>query len=272
MIASAYFAAMQPAVKTALITGASGGIGLDLARCFARDGHALILCARNKIKLDDAAEELCKLGAPIVSVIPADLAQPGAARKLFDDCDRAGLQVDFIVNNAGFGAHGHYQDLNAKDEAEMLQLNITTLTELTRLFLVPMLARKSGRILQVASTAAFQPGPYMAVYYATKAYVLSYSEALAEELKDTGVTVTCLCPGATSTGFAARADMADALLFRLAAMPSPPVAEMGYRGMMNGKTIVITGLMNKISVFSLRLGPRVLVRKIVALLQGTRQH
>ena len=270
MIASAYFAAMQPSVKTALITGASGGIGLDFARCFARDGHVLILCARNKAKLEEAAENLRKLGAPNVAVIPCDLAQPGSARKLFDDCERAGLKVDYLVNNAGFGSHGRYQDLNPKDETEMLQLNITTLTEITRLFLAPMLARKSGRILQVASTAAFQPGPFMAVYYATKAYVLSFSEALAEELQDTGVTVTCLCPGATSTGFATRADMADAFLFRLAAMPSPPVAEAGYRGMMRGKVLVITGLMNKISVFSLRFGPRSLVRKIVAKLQASR--
>src|SRR5579872_7433717 len=141
MIASAYFAAMQPKVKTALITGASGGIGLDLARCFARDGYALILTARSKDKLEANAEELRKLGAPHVAIFATDLAQPGASKRLFENCDSAGLTVDFLVNNAGFGVHGNYAKLGANDETEMIQLNIATLTELTRLFLAPMLAR-----------------------------------------------------------------------------------------------------------------------------------
>src|SRR5271155_3296726 len=261
MVASAFFAAMQPKVKTALITGASGGIGFELARCFARDGHAVILTARNKEKLERNAEELKKLGAPFITIFPLDLSVPGTAKQLFDDCQRAGLQVDFLVNNAGFGSHGFYPTLDAKDEAEMLQLNITALTELTRLFLAPMLERKHGCIMQVASTAAFQPGPYMAVYYATKAYVLHYSEALAEELRGTGVSITCLCPGATNTDFAARADMADSFLFRNLAGDSASVAEAGYRGMMRGKVIVVPGMINRLSIFSLRFGPRALVRR-----------
>jgi len=270
MVASAFFAAMQPKVKTALITGASGGIGFELARCFARDGHAVILTARNKEKLERNAEELKKLGAPFITIFPLDLSVPGTAKQLFDDCQRAGLQVDFLVNNAGFGSHGFYPTLDAKDEAEMLQLNITALTELTRLFLAPMLERKAGHIMQVASTAAFQPGPYMAVYYATKAYVLHYSEALAEELRGTGVTITCLCPGATNTDFAARAEMADSFLFRHLAGEAVSVAEAGYRGMMRGKVIVVPGMINRLSIFSLRFGPRALVRRIIAKLQSTR--
>jgi len=270
MVASAFFAAMQLKFQTALITGASGGIGLELARCFARDGHALILTARSKEKLERNAEGLHKLGAPFVTVFPLDLAAPGASKHLFENCHRAGLQVDFLVNNAGFGSHGFYPSLKEKDESEMLQLNITALTELTRLFLAPMLERKQGRIMQVASTAAFQPGPYMSVYYATKAYVLHYSEALAEELRGTGVTISCLCPGATHTDFASRAGMADAFLFRHLAGDSISVAAAGYRGMMRGQVIVIPGLINRLSIFSLRLGPRALVRRIVSKLQGIR--
>jgi hypothetical protein len=271
MVAPAYFAALsnsnsmteQNRTKTALITGASGGIGYELAKLFARDGYALVLVARNKQKLDENAPEFRKLGSPWVINCAKDLADLEAPEELFAYTERAGIQIDVLVNNAGYGVHGAFSKTNLDDELEMMQLNMVALTHLTKLYLPQMIARGQGKVLQVASTAAFQPGPFMAVYYATKAYVLSFSEALHEELKGTGVTVTTLCPGATVTGFAERANMNSSKLFLKGAMQSKPVAEEGYRAMMSGKPLVITGLRNKLMTFSERFAPRSWVRKIV---------
>lgn len=257
--------------ETALITGASGGIGLDLAHLFARDGHDLVLVARSEDKLQALARDLEKHHHVTAHVIAADLSKPDAPSRLLEETRTRRLQIDVLVNNAGYGLNGPFSETDLQKELEMIQVNISALTHLTKLFLRGMVARRSGRILNVASTAAFQPGPLMAVYYASKAYVLSFSEALAEELRDSGVTVTTLCPGPTSTGFAAAADMTSSRLFTMTTpMTSMDVARIGYRAMLRGKRVAITGFRNKMSAQSVRIAPRSLVTKIVRKLQETR--
>jgi uncharacterized protein len=253
---------MNSSRKSALITGASSGIGRDFARLLARDGYHLFLVARTEGKLREVAEEVGH-----ASVIVADLTSPAAPQKIFD----AAGPVDVLINNAGFGISGPFVQTDLKAELEMIQVNIAALTHLTKLFMRPMVARKSGRIMNVASTAAFQPGPLMAVYYATKAYVLSFSEAIADELHGTGVTVTALCPGPTATGFAAVAGMESSRLFRVTRpMNSEAVARYGIRAMQHGKRVAIPGVANKLMAQSLRVSPRRLVTTIVRKLQEPR--
>jgi len=268
MVIPAYAAALNTKSQreTALITGASTGIGLDLARLMAPD-FDLIITARNQPKLEEIAAELHGKHGSHVHVIPADLTRPEAPRAIFDEATRRGLRVDALINNAGFGAYGEFKDIPLATQLEMIQVNVTALTHLTRLFLPAMLERKRGRIMNVASTAGFQPGPLMAVYYATKAYVVSFSEAIANELKGSGVTVTCLAPGATATEFAARADMENSRLLKLGRMKSIDVAKAGYQGMMKGKTLVIPGVKNWVMAQSVRLGPRKLVTAIARSVQ-----
>jgi short-subunit dehydrogenase len=200
-------------MSTVLITGASGGIGYELAKLFARDHHNLVLVARSGDKLVQVAAEL-RTRDVTVKTIALDLATSLAPKFLFDQLQTDGLAVDILINNAGFGAFGEFAQMSNDEIFGQIQLNIIALTELTRLFLPPMLARRSGRIMNVASTAGFQPGPLMAVYYATKAYVISFTEALANEVRNSGVTVTCFCPGATHTGFAKRAGNDKSRLFK----------------------------------------------------------
>ena len=249
--------------KTALITGASGGIGYELAKLFARDRHALVLIARNQPQLEKVAAELRRLGSPQVTVVAKDLGELEAPDEIFAETERRKITVDFLVNNAGFGERGPFLKTNLDNELEMVQVNVVALLHLTKLYLPGMVKRRSGRIMQVASTAAFQPGPFMSVYYATKAFVLSFSEATYEELRGTGVTVTALCPGATTTGFADRAGMLNSKLFQMRVMNAQTVAEIGYRGFMAGKPLVVTGLRNRLMAFSVRFGPRALVRRVV---------
>ncbi len=277
MVAPAYFAAITPSRSseslTALITGASGGIGYDLARLFARDGYNLVLVARSREKLLKQAEELRTLGKEKinVTVISRDLADLEAPEDIFDATERAKIDVDVLVNNAGFGTKSEFVKSSLDDDLDMMQLNMVALAHLTRLYLPGMIMRaeggRRGRILQVASTAAFVPGPLMALYYATKAFVLSFSEALSEELRGKNVTVTCLCPGPTHTGFAARAGTENSNLFKGRVMSSKAVAEAGYGGMLRGETIVIAGLKNRLMIQSLRFSPRWLVRKMVKRIQ-----
>ncbi len=255
--------------RLALVTGASSGIGMQLARLFAADRIDLVLVARRAQELESLAADLRNESGVAVTVLPLDLAQPGAARALFAALQSRSLVVTDLCNNAGFGLFGLFQDTALDDEAAMIQLNITALTELTELCLPPMVASHDGRILNVASTASFQPGPYMAVYYASKAYVLSFSEALATELKGSGVTVTALCPGPTRTGFQTRAAMHhSALLKNVALTAVDDVARSGYRAMQHGKRVVIPGWINRIGVFSTPLLPRwmsaAIVKKISA--------
>ncbi len=252
--------------KTALITGASSGIGLDLAKLMAPN-FDLIITARNQGDLESIARELEAAHGNQVHAIPGDLAKADAPQQLFSEIERRSLQVDVLVNNAGFGSYGAFAESDHQTELDMIQVNITALTSLTRLALPGMLGRKRGRIMNVASTAGFQPGPLMAVYYATKAYVIMFSEAIANELKGSGVTVTCLCPGATATRFASRAKMEESRLFKLGAMKSKDVARTGYKGMMAGKGMVVPGVLNKTIAMSVRFSPRKMVTAISRSLQ-----
>lgn len=249
-------------MSTVLITGASGGIGYELAKLFARDHHNLVLVARSGDKLTQVASELQAHGISI-KIVPLDLAEAPAPKFLFDQLQREGIPVDILINNAGFGAFGDFAHMSDQHILGQINLNILALTQLTKLFLPPMLDRRSGRIMNVASTAGFQPGPLMAVYYATKAYVISFSEAIANELHDSGVTVTCFCPGATHTGFAKRAGNDKSRLFKqLGAMSAQKVALDGYRAVMAGRTLAISGLQNWFVAQSTRLGPRKMVTAI----------
>jgi hypothetical protein len=247
-------------MSTVLITGSSGGIGYELARLFARDHHNVVLVARSADKLAQVASEL-QIHGGTVKTIALDLAAPPAPKFLFDQL--AGTPIDILVNNAGFGAFGEFVQMREEEILGQIQLNITALTQLTRLFLPAMVQRRSGRIMNVASTAAFQPGPLMAVYYATKAYVLSFSEALANELRHSGVIVTCFCPGATHTGFARRAGNDKSRLFKqLGAMDADKVAMDGYRALMEGRTLAISGMHNWLVAQSTRFAPRKMVTAI----------
>lgn len=248
-------------MSNVLITGASGGIGYQLAKLFARDHHNLILVARSGDKLAQVAAELQSSGVT-VKTIPLDLSQPLAPRFLFDQLQSTGTTVDVLINNAGFGVYGEFARMPTEEVLGQISLNVTALTELTRLFLPAMISRRSGRIMNVASTAGFQPGPLMAVYYATKAYVISFSEGIANELRNSGVTVTCFCPGATHTGFANRAGVEKSRLFKAGAMKVEKVALDGYRAVMEGRTLAISGVHNWAVAQSTRLAPRKMVTAV----------
>jgi short-subunit dehydrogenase len=241
---------------TALITGASGGIGMELSHLFARDGYNLILVARSVEKLQTLARELEKAHGITATVLPADLSQPEAAHELYRQVHARSLCVDALVNNAGFGIMAELAKASLEDSLEMIQLNVTSLTILTQLFLPDMLKRQSGRILNVGSTGSFSPVPTMAVYAATKAYVLSFSEALTEELRGTGVTVTALCPGVTITGFQARSGVGGARMVAMGSMTAEQVARVGYRALLRGRQVIVPGFLNSLMIFSTRLAPR----------------
>jgi hypothetical protein len=251
--------------KTALITGASAGLGEQFAQCFARDGHDVILVARTAARLEALASRLEQEHQVKAHVLAADLARPEEPQRIFDEVRSRKLEVEFLVNNAGFGSTGPFLEQELAREAEMVEVNCTALLRLTHLFARPMRERGSGRILNVASTAGFQPGPYMATYYATKAFVVSFSEALAHELKGTGVTVTCHCPGATHTEFATRAGNEKTRLFqRPGVAKAPDVAADAYAAMMKGRVLAIHGVLNWLGAASVRLAPRSMVRSIAA--------
>jgi short-subunit dehydrogenase len=243
--------------KVALITGASAGLGVEFARQLSKRGYRLVLAARRKDRLDELA---CELGN--ARAIAIDLSKPSAAAKLVANIEAAGERVEILVNNAGFGLIGRFAELDAAREREMIDLNVGTLTDLCRAVAPQMIARRSGAILNVASTAAFQPGPKMAVYFATKAFVLSLSEALHEELKPHGVHVSCLCPGPTRTEFGDVAGFGGNGLFDRVAMNAPEVVAAGLRGLDRNRAVVVTGLINKVGAASTRFAPRAIVRKI----------
>lgn len=264
---------MDKNAQTALITGASSGIGYELAKIFAREGYNLVLVARGETALQKLADELKQKYSTTVTVIAKDLSQADAPQAVADQLAGAGLTVEVLVNNAGFADYGLFAESDLSKQLEMIQLNIVTLTHLTRLLLPAMLQRKSGKILNLASTAAFQPGPLMSVYYATKAYVLSFSEALANEVKAGGVTVTALCPGATESGFQQRAAMEDSKLVKGRKMPtSAHVAEAGYKALMQGKTVFVPGLSNKALTWAVKLLPRRIMPGLVRSAQERSGH
>ena len=248
-------------MTTALITGASNGIGLEIARVLAPD-HDLVLVARNTAKLQSLAEELG--GARVIS---ADLADVQAVAKIRAEVP----EVDVLVNNAGVGDFGPFAEADLEKTLGMIQLNITSLTALTRAYLPGMLERGSGRIMNLASTASFQPGPLMAVYYATKAYVLSFTEAIAEETRGSGVTVTALCPGPTASGFQSAADMELSPLVANKKLPtSAEVAAFGVKAMNRGDVVAVPGMLNKILAGSVRFAPRPVMRRVVHKMQATK--
>jgi short-subunit dehydrogenase len=250
-------------MATALITGASGGIGHEFAKLFAKDHYDLVLVARNAEKLAEVTAEVHAQFGVSAQAIALDLTDPSAAQTLFRRLSDEGIAIEILVNNAGYGVFGEFNHASTEETLGQIQLNIAALTHLTKLFLAPMVERRSGRILNVASTAGFQAGPLMAVYYATKAYVISFSEALANELAASGVTVTCLCPGATDTGFQGRAGNENTMLFKkLRPMAPKTVARDGYRGLMAGKTLIISGLRNWLVAESVRFAPRKMVTAI----------
>ncbi len=245
--------------ETALVTGASHGIGYELSRLLARNGCNLILVARNKQKLRQIADELKDSFGITTKIIVRDLSVGTAPEEIFAECEREAIPVDILVNNAGFQEYGPFSETDLQKELQMIQVHISALTHLTKLFLPAMLKRGQGRILNVGSTGSFTPGgPLNAVYCATKAYVLSFSEAIAEELNGSGVTVTALCPGATKTEFARRAHIEDIRLFKFerGVMDAGKVAEIGYQALMKGKRSIVAGMANKLTVFSLKYLPR----------------
>ena len=254
--------------KTALITGASSGIGFELAIAFAAQHENLILIARSEAKLEEMAKDISSKFSVKVNTFVIDLSEINSAQKVFDFCQENNLHVDYLVNNAGFGDFGLFAQSNWGKQVQMINLNITTLTHLTHLFLPSMIKNKFGKIMNVSSTAAFQPGPTMSVYYATKAFVLHFSEAIANELEGSGVTVTALCPGATESGFQSAAAMEESKLVKGKKLPSSAeVAAYGYKAMMEGKKVAIHGIMNYLMANAVRFSPRNMVLKMVRMIQ-----
>jgi short-subunit dehydrogenase len=256
----------------ALVTGASSGIGYELTRILAREGHDLALVARTEGVLERLAADVRTDFGVRVEIVAADLADAKSPDIIWERLRSLGFRVDVLVNNAGFGSLGSFAASDTGTQLDMVQVNVAAVAHLTRLVLPDMLERGEGRILNVASTAAFQPGPGMAVYFATKAFVLSFSEALAEELYDAGVTVTALCPGPTPTGFQKRASMEKAPLGGRLVMGDPAaVARAGYGGMVEGKRIVVPGIMNRIGAFLPRIVPRRVTTSVVRRLTRARR-
>ncbi len=250
--------------KTVLITGASSGIGKELAMCFAGEGYRVVMVSANAPKLERAAEEVRTETRAEVLGVEKDLSQPRAAEELYYDIRQRGFRVDILVNNAGIGQCGAFLNEEAQREREMIALNITSLTELTRLFARDMAQAGRGKILNVASTVAYQPGPFIAVYYATKAYVLSLTQALRRELKGSGVAVSTLCPGATATEFSRRAGKSDIK----GAMSAKKVAQAAFKGLMRGKAVIIPGGWNKAAVVMSKVLPSCISAAIVERIQN----
>ncbi|MGQ3480128.1 SDR family NAD(P)-dependent oxidoreductase [Paenibacillus sp. TY11] len=245
--------------KTVLITGASGGIGKELADRFAKGGYNIVLVARSEGKILDLAQEYQKKYGIQATVIAKDVAATGVPQEIFNELKEKGIIIDYLVNNAGFGLFGTFMETDIEQEINMIDVNIKALTVMTKLFLPDMIKRGQGGVMNVASLVGFFPGPMMSVYYATKAYVLSFTEALENEVNDTGVTVTALCPGLTSTGFVDRSGMGVSKMLQGPIMEAGQVAEEGYQGFLGGKTLIIPGARNRFIAFM----PRLLSRKIM---------
>jgi short-subunit dehydrogenase len=254
--------------KWALVTGASSGIGLEFSKLLAADGYNIVLAARSQEGLEKLAADLQDQYNVKTGMFTADLVDAKAPQQIFESLKDEGIVVDLLVNNAGFGARGQFKDLDRQMQIDEIQLNVTALTDLSRLFLPSMVERKTGGIINVASTAAFQSGPMMAVYFATKAYVMSFSLAVANEVKEHGVTITCLCPGATNTSFQKRANAESTTLFNPLLMMNPKeVAKDGYRGFKEGSELVVSGFLNQLVALSTRMIPRQTAAAIARRLQ-----
>ncbi len=255
-------------MKTALITGASSGIGLEMAHIFARDGHDLVLTARREERLKILKNELENNHGINVRIFPADLSEKDVPEKIYEYLNSESIELDYLINNAGIGDYGFFHESDWNTIGTMIDLNIRSLTHLTRLFLPDMIKKKRAYIMNVASTAAFQPGPLMSVYYASKHYVLAFSEAIANELNGTGVTVTTLCPGPTESEFQEKANMEKSKLFdRFPVATSDEVANYGYKAMHKGKRVAIYGITNKPLPKIVGLFPRKFVTAVVRKIQ-----
>ncbi|HXV15013.1 MAG TPA: SDR family oxidoreductase [Candidatus Krumholzibacteria bacterium] len=259
---------MAAARPVALVTGASMGLGAEFARLLASEGYDLVVTARSADRLGALKKEIEGLHGVGVRVVVHDLADPRAPVAIYDDVRAAGLEIDVLVNNAGFGMYGLFHQSDLQTELDMIQVNIAAVVHLTKLFARDMVARKRGRILNVASTAGFQPGPLQSVYYASKAFVLSFTEAIANELRGTGVTATALCPGPTPTEFQKRAHVGKVRGLRLMMRINPDVVvRAGYAGMMKGKAVVVPGALNNVMAFTVRFFPRRMVTAVVRRIQ-----
>lgn len=258
----------MPATECVLITGASSGIGEELARLFAKDGAEVVLVARREEKLQELAKELESQYGTHATVIAMDLAKPDGAQKLCESLSEREIEVDVLVNNAGFGILGLFQDSKWETQRAMIAVNISALTELTHRLLPKMLARRRGGILNVSSVAAFPPGPLMAVYYASKAFVQSFSDALREELRGTPISVTSLAPGPVSTEFASRSGIGSLGFFDRNSLPAKQVAAAGYQAFRRKKRNCTPGLFNRIGTIATRTLPRAISARIVARVQG----
>jgi len=252
-------------MKNVLVTGATSGIGHELSKIFAQEGFNLVLVARNTEQLEILAKELSTTYSIQADFVAKDLSQPAAPTEIMAELQRKAINIDILVNNAGFIEYGAFTETNLEKELQMIQVNLVSLTHLTKLLLPSMVKRRNGKILNVASIGAYVPGPFNAVYCATKAYVLSFSEAIAEELKNTKVTVTALCPGATQTEFASKAKIEDVKLFQGSVMQAKTVAEIAFKALMEGRRIVVPGFINKLAVLCINFIPR----KIVAMISKT---
>lgn len=254
--------------KTALITGASSGIGWELAKLFAKDGYNLVLVARRRSQLEKLSAELVGKYSITVTVIEKDLSSPASPQEIFDELKKKSIHIDILVNNAGTQVYGEFYKADLEKELQLIQVNLVALTHLTKLAVTEMLKKGGGKILNLGSTGSFAPTPLNAIYCATKAYVLNFSEGIAKDLEGTGITVTTLCPGATRTEFARKARIEDVRLFKAMVMDAERVAQIGYHALMNGKRVVVAGLYNKLIVFSLRLTPRWLILKLGQMLMS----
>ncbi len=259
-------------MPAALVTGASTGIGRELADLAAQDGYDIVLIARSESLLQRAASDIRQKWKRDVTVIASDLTHPEAPREILNSVAKADLDIEVLINNAGFGLVGKFWELAEREQIDMVQLNVTALTDLTRLFLPRLIERRRGFIMNVASTAAFQPGPLMSVYYATKAYVLSFSQAVHNEAREFGITVSCLCPGPTQTEFDKRARATDTRLFSGGrSMSARKVAEIGWNGMKRGKPLVIPGTLNGLMAFLTRFAPIQFTASMARKMQETRK-
>lgn len=249
--------------KTALITGASSGIGLELCKIFARNNYNLVMVSQNTERLEKAKEMVLKENNKVKIInIAKNLSETLSAEEIFNYTEKNLIQIDILVNNAGVQVYGNFYEASVEETLNMMYLNMFSLTKLTRLYIKGMVERGDGKILNLGSTGSFQPCPLNSVYCASKAFVLHFSEGIREELKGTGVTVTTLCPGATNTNFAKRANIENIKLFKGKLLSSGDVAEIGYKALMNNKSIVITGMNNKIMAWLVRFIPRNAVTKL----------
>jgi len=264
---------IEKSSKTALVTGASSGLGVHFARLFASVGYDVVLVARREGKLLELKSEIEKDFGVKAYVFAQDLSKPDSAKAVYEYTENIGVTISALVNNAGFGDFGRFTDLSWDKQSDMIQVNITTLVQLTKLYLPKMVEQGEGKVLNVASIASFEPGPLLSTYYASKAYVLSFSEALAVELKDAGVKVCVLCPGPTDTGFEEAAGAKSSKLFEnLKVARADKVAEFGFKKLMKGRVVAIPGFSNKLLPFAVRFAPRALVRKLVYKIQGARRE